>query len=559
MLKEPIPTHNESNNVYAYNIKWDGIHISEAISGKKGYYCLGCKREMQAVKSSIIGRLSYFRHDATSVKGQPRCTYSDETYRHQIAKEILSRLKKIKVPAVYKYPPIESNNKAYLLSEATTIEAHSVGNERTFYEDENGQIHYQKEKALNPNKYLLIRPDVTFFDENGKPILFIEIVVTHKISDDKRTKLKRLGIDTIQVKIPKDSPQEIENSFFNTRFSKWVHNNEEQRTEYDISISSGDSEGILPVDEEQRKLFEESFNCRAAQINNLIRAIKRCLESKPYSDATSGIGSELSRLKRNTETHREQWRELQRSIQLEAEKRYRERRENLTRGQQLLYSEEGEFQRYYKDLERRYFAKRSLLETRIRETIASLGGNEQPFEARRGAIERERAGIDASIRNGRRRIEKIRGDSESFGSALVANFEAVEKSEREEIERIQNSFDELPIKIENSERGLRTEFKHLEETERREITNCESFETGYGAIVEEGRRELKRRYETIGEQIIKSVKTRDAGGYTEFSRKLKELIKNGALLQHIKETYAVNERNRKAWECFKEGTYKDWI
>lgn len=49
------PTIKEENE-YAKNVKDEVIYIGDAISGRKGYWCLGCKEEMDAVKkkTSII-------------------------------------------------------------------------------------------------------------------------------------------------------------------------------------------------------------------------------------------------------------------------------------------------------------------------------------------------------------------------------------------------------------------------------------------------------------------------------------------------------------------------
>ncbi len=58
----------DKNNVYAKNVEGDDIHISEAKSGRKGYYCLRCTREMEAVKQTIQFRTSYFRHVAIGAK-----------------------------------------------------------------------------------------------------------------------------------------------------------------------------------------------------------------------------------------------------------------------------------------------------------------------------------------------------------------------------------------------------------------------------------------------------------------------------------------------------------
>ncbi len=124
----------EIQNVYAHNIKGEEIHISEAESGKKGYFCMGCKREMQAVKQSKENRRSFFRHDHNALKGEGLCTFSDETYRHQIAKQYLINIKKVKVPAVYKFPPKDFDGIANLISKEKYIEASFVIPELSFYE-----------------------------------------------------------------------------------------------------------------------------------------------------------------------------------------------------------------------------------------------------------------------------------------------------------------------------------------------------------------------------------------------------------------------------------------
>lgn len=63
-----IAQKKEKENVNASNVKDEVIHISEAESGRKGYFCSGCKAEMQAVKPTK--RVSYFRHNPEDVKGE---------------------------------------------------------------------------------------------------------------------------------------------------------------------------------------------------------------------------------------------------------------------------------------------------------------------------------------------------------------------------------------------------------------------------------------------------------------------------------------------------------
>ncbi len=173
-------TTEEIQNFYALDVHSKEIYILDAVSGRKGYFCLGCSKEMQAVRSVIQGRKSYFRHDVEANKSKGKCTYSDETYRHKIAKEALQISKRIKLPAILKHNPGNQKD-ALLIKPPDYIEAHSVSIELSFYETDDGEVRWGKDIGQN----LLIRPNVTFFDNNGKPILLIEIVATHKLTEDK--------------------------------------------------------------------------------------------------------------------------------------------------------------------------------------------------------------------------------------------------------------------------------------------------------------------------------------------------------------------------------------
>lgn len=151
-------------NEYAKNLKNEVVYILDPLvkSGRKGYYCMGCGQEMQARKGEI--RKKHFAHDPKDVAQENKCTYSDETYRHYLAKKILSEIKEIKVPNLYKYPPNSIDGKPYLIRESHIIKAFKVHEELAFYENNNGEICWEKKDTLQEDKgdNLLIRPDVSF-------------------------------------------------------------------------------------------------------------------------------------------------------------------------------------------------------------------------------------------------------------------------------------------------------------------------------------------------------------------------------------------------------------
>ena len=244
----------EENHLFAKNLKGDEIHISKAISGKNGYYCTGCNREMIAKKGSI--KTHHFAHDAKDIIGIEKCPYSDEQYRHKLGKEILQRIKQIKVPAVYILPLFDKEGKAMKISESKVVFANEVRIELEFYENDDGEIKFGRNiDYKNTSKHLLFKPDVAFFDNKGKPILLIELVATHKVDVDKLAKIKLLGIDLIEVSIPKDSQEEIEATFYHTNRTQWLYNYEQENTQY-IPIPQGNAEGISSINEFQRRIFE---------------------------------------------------------------------------------------------------------------------------------------------------------------------------------------------------------------------------------------------------------------------------------------------------------------
>jgi hypothetical protein len=343
LIKKEIEDNDWANDVMA-----NAIHISKAERGAKGYSCLGCGKDVLAAKGQI--NKHHFKHIAKNVDhSKTECVYASKIYREKLAFNYFLRTKTIKVPALFKYPPKGVEGNPILLEESKTIIAHRVDREVTFCEDEQGKIHSGRDIKVD-ERYLWIRPDAVFYDKNDKPILFLEFVVTHKPDIDKLNKLQRIGIDTVQIIVPKLSEEELEKSISQVSKVKWTYNEIESNTEY-IPITSGDTAGILSIDEEQRKLFEESYKCRAAQIGNLIRSINRCMESQSYRGVKQLFEQEIQRIEKASAGERARLDEIQSSIESEIHSELGERREKLDNGKQ-------EFQEYFTRMEERYLEKR---------------------------------------------------------------------------------------------------------------------------------------------------------------------------------------------------------
>jgi hypothetical protein len=533
-------TEKEHDNDYAVNINDEIIYIHNVASGRKGYYCRGCKKEMQAVRS-YKERRSYFRHDPKCVDNNHTCHYTSETYRHQLAKEILQRIKRIKVKSVFKQPPPGDEGEPNLLSQSKFIEAFYVGVERYFYENSDGTIICTK-KEKNDEKYLLIKPDVVFYNEKYEVILLIEIFATHKISDEKKVKLKRLGIDTVQVIIPKGSPDEIEKTFYRTDNTYWVYNNEQENAEY-IRTTKRDSKGIPLIDELQKKFLEESVKCRAAQINNLIRSIGRCLGSKSYLETESEIRSEILRVERNTEKYRQRLDQLRNDHRERAERKYKEPKEIIRSEEKELGLNEDKAKDKHSELEERYYKKRIELEQKEGELDEEEGRlefaeieygkdilrEEKSIELRRSQIEGEERDIDETIRQTRSCIETERKYTDELPEQfrqkeewVSIDFARNEKNERDEIARIQESTRNLPEEFRNKEK------------------------------------ELENEYERLFSNIVTSIKNRNNRQDFEFAAELNTFFKRISLFEDYGNICERIKKLRFAKKCIEDGDFKKW-
>ena len=444
-------------NIYALTVKDEEIFIGDAVSGKKGYFCLGCKREMQAVKSQIIGRQSYFRHDVEANKNHGKCTYSDETHRHKIAKDQLQLTKRLKVPPIYKLQG-DGTGLAMFVSPSKFIEAHRVANELQFYEDDDGIIRWGRDISVGKN--LLIRPDVTFFDAEDQPILLIEIVATHKLTAEKLTKILRLGIDTVSVTIPKDSPENIEDTFNQITRTEWIYSNEQQSANY-IPSADGHSEDVPLISEEQRRNFKLTLKCRQAEVRSLISRIRRCLESEQFREINERNQRELSRVKGNTD-------KLLRDIERE-EGSYRQSVEeqekieirdnsNTRRANQLVIEKHSG---RYRDLEARYIRKAEEI-SREQETIdgefklslEGYGRFGKDHEERRTRSKYEASSLEGVINLETKNIKELSSLTEDF----TKQYEYFKEAEEQTIARDTEYREELSEKYRDIEGKVATEF-----------------------------------------------------------------------------------------------------
>ena len=532
----------ETQNDWAKDITGEPLHISNAISGLKGYYCMGCQKEMQAVKFKNTAYQSYFRHHAHNIdKDNVECVFSSKVYRERLAEQILRRLKELKLPEVYKYPPNGIVGNPILLAEKTTIQAASVKSQLSFYEDENGEVKW----GTNPDideRYLLIRPDITFFDKEEKPILFVEFVITHKLPDDKKVKLKRLGINTVQIIIPKVPEAEIEKSLKSVTKVKWVYNEIESNTDY-IPVLKGNSEGIPFIDEEQRKLFEESYSCRTAQVGNLIRSISRSVGSESYKRVEFQFEREISRIKEATTRNRQRLDELEKEFEREVYAIIEPEEIEIGERYTDLEQQQIAFEDDYSNLETRYNNKARELKNqddRLTREIREFINSGTTGEGIRSDFANRKEQLQSDTERARIEIERI--NEEQVNSTEF--FKQFEREEQQHFERFENS--------------ECTNFKRSKSEFEQQTENIESKINNFAEFTNEEERRVESELENVRNETIERINKRNTSGNTELSKRIESILEIRGFLGSYNERQITYERYKSHFDFVRKGTWKKW-
>lgn len=565
-----------NDNDWAKKVDGSMIHVNNAPNGKKGYYCLGCNEEMQAVHFKEKNYRSYFRHDARNVNiDNAECVLASRTYREKIAKDYFFRVKQINLPAVYKYPSQGQNGSPYLIKDAYSITAHAIKSELTFFEDFDSNICYGRNPKIE-DRYNLIRPDLSFFNESGKPVLLIELVVNHKVDEVKKEKIRRLGIDCVQVIIPRKETLQIEKHLEKSSSYKWLYNEVEANTLY-IPIPERDSEEILSIDEEQRRLFEESFICRKSQLGNLIRSINRSIRTESYKGIERYFESEISRIEKATIRARSRLEEMEReeeaSIISEFKERIRRSRGAKIKEERNLKAE----QEKYHDLEKRYFRKRRDIEwessyikqeqinhdaaiERERESQTQHRTSEQvrkKFEERRslviGKVEsniQEEQGRSREI--GKRRVQQDTGLRARFKkqeNELISKSEAATQRERERSEEIKRRRIELEPRLrynferrhkenKSKEAGIDTELEQLRISTERIRIDLEGIKSHRKRVDGAG----SSRLEVLQKHIAQRINEKDIHGNDELSKRISSVLQAGRLSRDFEDRRSIEQK-----------------
>lgn len=146
-------------NPWALNANGKIISIENATKGEE-YRCPVCKEPMSYCKKGIgpHAKIDHFRH-----KVKTNCEGGGESLIHKMAKEKIYDIlrcfidKQLDLPIVWTCPDCHRDIEANLLKRAKDV-----------------RMEHDLDEA---------RPDIDLLDENGKPIVAIEIVFTHDVEE----------------------------------------------------------------------------------------------------------------------------------------------------------------------------------------------------------------------------------------------------------------------------------------------------------------------------------------------------------------------------------------
>ncbi|MGF7219220.1 exonuclease VII large subunit [Spirosoma lacussanchae] len=560
---------DESQSIYTANTA-DGttIFIGQAQSGKNGYFCQSCGYELVAK----IGRynIAHFAHAVRDAEQKAQCTYADESYRHQLAKAILQRIGQVKVPDVLVYPPDRNLRDAIRIKAAEVIKAHSVEVELTLRLTPDGILRVGRfnDIELETSGDFYIKPDVTFLDANRYPILLIELVATNRPDAEKLARLNLIGINTIQIDLPRNSAEAIEHSFYTIEFTKWLYNHEQAKAIYsELPQTAG---GRVPeFDKIQDQLTREDIRCRTNRIRNLIRGIKRYLDSEPNLQATEAINAAIERVVSEGVIVDQRLRERTGRIKQSIRERFKDQVAACNQAETTVEAEETELGIEEADIETKYSQEtgridrdqddiRKRSDPRIGKAEEEIGDVERAIdECQRRSREDEKTLRDTyqrTVEDDRRAVDEYaaklataRTEYEGAVSARNRTERAVRDAAAKE-QRLRKRIAELRKRIEEVTKpriaSIGTEIDQLERTA---ANSAESFE-------QQTQRDIER-FERAAEQAVHNGDTTQLP--TEL-RVFKELFAGWQAVGDYQRQARAYQRLREIIREIESATWKSW-
>lgn len=265
----------------AHDAQCNIVYAQDADKRCRDYTCRECGKPVQLCYGDVV-TTRHFRHKVRELAPGKHCDYRDETFAHRQAKAVLLQQGWVSVPPVFARRVAGYEGPTLRLRPATKVTAGRVYLERTLFENAacGLDFHRQQQPFVDePGRQdFVCRPDVIFTDAADKPILFIEIHVTHEVNYEKLVGLRQAQIDTIEITVPWFySAKEIEKLLTSHATTSWLYNHEREITD---SVGP-DTPGTAPLDrddpEEIRPLGAEPIECQVYEIGQALRSLKKFL------------------------------------------------------------------------------------------------------------------------------------------------------------------------------------------------------------------------------------------------------------------------------------------
>lgn len=218
------------------------VNVSEV---SRGLEC-NCFCPNPKCNSRLIAKKGDVNRDHFAHYDQDACIGAIESALHILAKNIIEKEKKIKIPELLYFDKKYSKSMV-ALSVSKTLNVDLV------------------ELEISQDN---IRPDLIL--HIGKKRLFIEIAVTHKVDEEKKKKIEKLGISTIEIDLAFYQSEyridEIKELIINSDSNKeWIYNSQLSNL-----ISTYNKTKEKEIQEVNRKIQELKKNT----INNNFRIIE---------------------------------------------------------------------------------------------------------------------------------------------------------------------------------------------------------------------------------------------------------------------------------------------
>ncbi len=251
-------------------------HISEVINGLKcECICPACEERLVARNGGTI-RIHHFAH----YKGN-ECKYGFQTSIHLVAKEILEKCGKIKVPGISTYIDVGLEDVEY--RDMSISKIHELSKE--FY--------IAIDKVILERKLHNYIPDVLIFSRNKK--LIVEIAVTHFVGRRKLDKIKESKISALEIdlsKIKNDfNRDELESLIIeDLSLKSWLYNQYEQdqipikRDELIKEVQKIKAQNLKEEKDKKRKereIWYEAYYKKVIRRENSKKEVYRQVENCP--------------------------------------------------------------------------------------------------------------------------------------------------------------------------------------------------------------------------------------------------------------------------------------